>query len=212
MDAGTDKSSIQHNYTKTYAKYFAAIKDQPLKFLEIGIYHGHSVRLWEKYFSHAELHFIDINPSLIVYTPERAHYHFLDQSSVEQLTAFINTVGGEFDIIIDDGGHTMQQQFVSFVTLFPHIKSGGFYVIEDLCTSYWKEYGGDGSFDNPIAGQNTMMGFLRTLIDYLNHSGARTCCADIEKTPPHIRQQFNYFQEHVESIHFYNSLCIIEKR
>ena len=48
---------------------------------------------------------------------------------------FIQENGGDFDIIIDDGSHKMNHQQISFDVLFPHLKSGGIYVIEDLHTS-----------------------------------------------------------------------------
>jgi hypothetical protein len=53
LASGTDKSSAGHNYTKIYAKYFASLKDKPIKFLEIGIFQGNSVKMWEDYFSEA---------------------------------------------------------------------------------------------------------------------------------------------------------------
>jgi hypothetical protein len=40
------------------------------------------------------------------------------------------------DIIIEDGGHTMQQQQVSLGFLFPYVKANGLYIIEDLHSSY----------------------------------------------------------------------------
>lgn len=49
-----------------------------------------------------------------------------------------------FDVIIDDGGHTFEQQQVSFQHLFPLVKPGGLYVIEDVETSYWHL---DGDFE-----------------------------------------------------------------
>lgn len=43
--------------------------------------------------------------------------------------------GGNFDIVLDDGGHTYQQQLTSFQALWPSVASGGLYVIEDLQVS-----------------------------------------------------------------------------
>jgi hypothetical protein len=52
------------------------------------------------------------------------------------LTEMIDNFGGDFDIIIDDGGHSMEQQQVSLGFLFKFLKPGGIFVIEDLETSY----------------------------------------------------------------------------
>ena len=113
------------------------LEDKPIKFLEIGIFEGASVKLWEEYFKNADLHFIDITFQNIKHFSNRSHYHLCDQENPESLQAFIQKTGGDFDLIIDDGGHTMKQQITSFVTLFPYLKSGGIYIIEDLHTSYW---------------------------------------------------------------------------
>ncbi len=208
VEAGTDKSSISHNYTKIYAKYFSAFKDKPIKFLEIGIFQGNSVKLWENYFSEAELHFIDIVAHPNQYQSGRSHYHYLDQGNPLDLGKFFQESGGQFDVIIDDGGHLMQQQILSFLMLFPALKSGGLYVIEDLHTSYWQEYGGGGSMLHPNPSPGSTIEFLKKIIDDLNYTGARTSCADHNKTPLDIRLNLSYIQESLQSLHFYKSLCI----
>lgn len=212
LESGADKASSFHHYTKEYAQFFGAIKNAPLKFLEIGIWKGNSVRLWERYFPNAELHFIDITGNAIEYTSPRSHYHFLDQSDMGALNSFAKSVGGNFDIIIDDGGHKMHQQINSFKALFPYVSQGGLYIIEDLHTSYWKSYGGRGSTDRPASGQGTAVQFLKDLVEDLNYSAARSQCADILKTPDNIYNALNYYQKNIESIHFYQSVCVIKKR
>ena len=57
--------------------------------------------------------------------------------------AFLSSVAerhGPFDIVIDDGGHTMRQQIRSVETLFPLLADGGVYIVEDCHTSYWAPY------------------------------------------------------------------------
>jgi len=66
-----------------------------------------------------------------------------------------------FDIIIDDGGHTMNQQKTSFLNLLSLVRPGGIYVIEDLETSYLKEFGG--GYLKP----SSTVSFLKTFIDEL---------------------------------------------
>lgn len=208
----TDKSSNAHNYTKVYSHYFDRIKDHSLKFLEIGIFYGSSVKMWEGYFPNAELHFIDNNPSIIRYYSSRSHYHFLDQSNPHELKQFIDSTGGEFDIIIDDGGHFMDQQITSFLFLFPTLKSGGMYVIEDLHTSYWMKYGGEGTLSHPKSSPGSTIEFLKQAIDDVNYVGARTGCADYDKASLEIQARMNMFQKEILSLHFYDSLCFIIKR
>ncbi len=207
LNAGTDKSSKGHNYTRVYAKYFSPLKNHPLKILEIGIYKGQSVDLWENYFKNAELHFIDINRWNG--NSKRSHFHVVNQENAAQLNQFIQETGGEFDLIIDDGGHTMNQQITSFVHLFPTLKSGGIYVIEDLHTSYWSEYGGGGSSSFPKPSPCSTIEFLKDLIDDVNYVGAKTRCANFAGAGS---IDTTYYQKNIESMHFYDSLCFIIKR
>jgi hypothetical protein len=199
-----DKGSHCHNYTEFYSQYFSPLREKPIKFLEIGIFKGASVQMWEKYFPHADLHFIDITFQNVEHFSNRSHYHLCDQSNPHQLKQFIQLTGGDFDVILDDGGHTMTQQITSFCTLFPHIKSGGMYIIEDLHTSYWTSYGG--------GGPDSTVNFLKTLIDEVNHVGAKTGRASHLNLSPAILSELNIYQKQIYSIHFYDSAVIIIKR
>ncbi|MBA3721873.1 MAG: class I SAM-dependent methyltransferase [Parachlamydiaceae bacterium] len=210
--AGTDKSSTFHNYTKVYAKYFDSLRNDKIKFLEIGINKGFSAKLWESYFTDGDLHFVDIDKINIQYYSPRAHYHFVDQTNFTDLTKLVKSLGGNFDIIIDDGGHTMHQQIMSFQTLFPYVKNGGIYVIEDLHTSYWQEYGGGGQIGAPARGKGTCIEFLKERIDDLNYTAGVTACADFDKVPYDKKKKLNYYHRNIDSIHFYQSLCIIIKK
>ncbi len=212
LEAGTDKSSNFHNYTEVYSELFASLRDKPIKFLEIGIYRGNSVKLWENYFPNGELHFIDITDAYIQHSTSRSYYHFLSQSDRNALDQFGRNTGGEFDVIIDDGGHTMNQQIISFQHLFPFVKSGGIYIIEDLHTSYWGEYGGNGNLTAPKAGQGTTVELLKNLVEDLNYIGAATGCADANKRNDKTPQGLNYYQCNIHSIQFFSSMCVIKKR
>jgi hypothetical protein len=209
VSAGTDKSSLFHNYTKVYSQYFSKVKDAPIKFLEIGIFKGNSFKFWEKYFTQADLHFIDITNQYIQYYSKRSKYHYMDQSNIRQLREF-GAEHGMFDVILDDGGHTMNQQIASFIALFPFVKSGGLYIIEDLHTSYWHSYNGSG--DNGYAGEGTAVGYLKNLVDHVNYPGAVSECADINKLTEEQKEKMNYLRDNIESIRFYTSVCIIEKK
>lgn len=205
LKTGADKGSHYHNYTQVYAPYLSPLRDKPIKFLEIGIYKGASVQLWERYFNSADLHFIDISLDLVEYSSPRSHYHVVDQESARDLEQFIQKTGGEFDVIIDDGGHTMRQQITSFCTLFPHVKSGGLYIVEDLHTSYWSGWGEELS---PI----TMVDFLKGLVDDINAVGARSGRASHLAVDPLLRSELTLYQESILSIHFYDSVAIVIKR
>lgn len=205
LQAGADKASKYHNYTEVYARYFSPLKNEPIKFLEIGLHKGASVKLWESYFRNADLHFIDITFQNIEYHSHRSHYHLVNQEDPAELQAFIQKTGGHFDIIIDDGGHTMQQQIISFQQLFPHLRSGGMYVIEDLHTSYWREFGGGNH-------KKTTVAFLKGLIDDVNYVGYHTKRANHKGITPSNTSDLTYYRQYISSLHFYDSMVVIFKR
>ena len=98
------------------------------------------------------------------------------------------------DILIDDGGHTMKQQIVSYEELFDHVKHDGVYLIEDLHTSYWALFGGGHKR------RNTFIEYSKNFIDYLNafHSEQNSLKVDA-------------FTKSVDSLHYYDSILVIEK-
>jgi hypothetical protein len=59
--------------------------------------------------------------------------HFGDQGSTSALQRVYEAAGSKpFDLIIDDGAHDGDHQYVPLLTLYPHVASGGVYVVEDL--------------------------------------------------------------------------------
>jgi len=201
-----------HDYGVVYSQYLSPIKNKPIKFLEIGILHGDSVKFWEAYLPNAELHFIDHSMAYVNYHSKRSKYHLADQGNPADLKKVIEITGGEFDVIIDDGGHTMSQQITSFIELFPHIKSGGMYIVEDLHTSYWSDYGQPGTQEHPLTGEDSAITFFQNLVHDVNYIGANTKRVNYELLKESYKAKLSYYQKNIYSIHFYDSMCIIIKR
>ena len=158
----TDKGS---SYTRVYHDLLAGVRDQPLRMLEIGVNNGGSLRMWREFLPSATLFAIDVDPRCLAFEQEipNATIRLVDQADPAQLRDFVAQTGGEFDFIIDDGGHTMVQQITSFEVLYPHVVSGGVYVIEDLGTSYWQEYGG-----RDLGEDGTGVALVKRLVDSAN--------------------------------------------
>lgn len=212
----TDKGSWGHNYVEQYDLFFKSLKDAPITLLEIGFYHGSSAYLWDEYFTHpnAQLHHIDIDKNCYRYTNKlspKSFLHMVDQSNSDQLTQFASQIG-EFDIIIDDGSHIVEHQIISFKALFPFLKPGGVYIIEDLFSSYWKEYGGLGTRQNPQSSKYSTTEFLKSLLDDINRVGARNAYGSMDVCPEPIKAELTYYQKHIKSMHFYSNICFIVKR
>lgn len=130
----TDRSSENHDYLNTYEEYLSDIRNNPITFLEIGIGFGASVKMWQEFFATAKIYGVDIRPKQ-EYETDRIKIFLADQSDRESLSGVMNKIG-QCDVIVDDGGHRMIPQQVAFGYLFQFVKSGGLYIIEDLCSSW----------------------------------------------------------------------------
>jgi len=202
---GTDKSS-HHRYTQHYHRLFSPIRFDRLRVLELGIggYNhssgGGSLRMWKRYFPNSLIYGIDIEDKR--HCEEERVKVFVGSQDDE---AFLNrclSVIGQPDIIIDDASHINPKTIKTFNLLFPHLKIGGFYAIEDLQTSYWEDFWGVQWFGSTdVNARHTAIAFLKSLVDGLNYEEF----LDNQYKP-------SYFDRHIFAIHFYHNLCILEKR
>lgn len=151
-DKGTRKilksEGDRHCYTPIYNDYFRDFKNEDINFLEIGIGNGASIKIWNRYFKKAKLNFVDIDDFSHLNT-KRIKCFMADQSNRDDLEKVAKSIGEDLEIIIDDGGHYMGQQQISFGVMFKYLKPGGIYFIEDLHTSYWP-YNGYNAVYNDI--------------------------------------------------------------
>lgn len=126
---------------------------------------GASYYTWLDYFTNVDLYYIEYDAACAKQWANKTEHATIfagDQASAPFLQEFIDKTGGNFDVIIDDGGHTMDQQRTSLSVLWPHVKPSGIYFIEDLATSYIASFGGQ------YEGPNTMMGDLKSMLDDIN--------------------------------------------
>lgn len=179
------------HYFEIYEKYFSKFRDTPVKFLEIGIGGGGSLQMWKDYFGkHAQIFGIDINKNCF-YEEEQIVITIGSQEDRVFLRQFIND-WSSFDIILDDGGHTMSQQIISLEELYPALNNGGVYMIEDIHTSYMSSHGG--GFNN----SNSCIEYCKKLVDQIN----KRTSLDI----PH-----NIFSNDLTSLHFYEDIIVLDK-
>lgn len=207
---GADKSSLYHNFAVKYDRLLGQFRESFTNVLEIGVGGGHSLRMWTDYFPNAAIHGVDVSPGDRVCESysNRIRFHLLDQGNAAQLETLNQRA--PFDLIVDDGNHWWREQIVSFTTLFPMVRSGGIYIIEDTCTSYWPEYG-----NSP----RSCVEFFKNKVDDVNLRGAR---GQMPKNPPaeftdwhkgwHRREDCHVNLPEFESIHFMNAIIVIHKR
>lgn len=119
-----------HHYFEIYDKHFQRFQDEDIRVLEIGVDHGGSLQVWKKYFGHnVKIVGLDINPACAEYAEDQIEIVIGNQAD----TALLKSLG-EFDIVIDDGSHRLQDQEASFEALWPATR--GVYLIEDCHTQY----------------------------------------------------------------------------
>jgi len=135
---GTDKSSELHDYLATYESAFRHLRDEPIQLLEIGVHKGSSIRMWEEYFPRAQLFGVDISPACRQYASDRISILIGDQSR----TAFLERLAKKLrpTIVIDDGSHVWSHQIETLQKLLPVVRPGGFFVVEDIHTSFGEDY------------------------------------------------------------------------
>jgi len=89
-----------------------------------------SMRMWHEYFPNAKLYGVDISDFSELQT-ERFKFVRADCGDAAQLQKVVD-LGVPFDVVIDDGSHAPFHQQRAFLSLFPTVRPGGLYIIEDI--------------------------------------------------------------------------------
>lgn len=130
------------HYAGVYDNKLGPWMGKKVNFLEIGVFKGGSLRMWRDFFApDSKLTFMDIDPNCKSLEIPGTNIRIGDQSNVPFLLETAQE-GGPFDIIVDDGSHMCDHQIISFQTLWPHLKNGGLYIVEDVHSSYWPGFMG----------------------------------------------------------------------
>jgi len=185
-----------HHYFEIYDRHFARFRGTPVQIVEFGVSQGGSLQMWRDYFGpQAQIVGVDINPNCKQFEGPGVRIVIGDQGD----RRFLRTLAAELppiDILIDDGGHTMQQQICTFEELFPKVAPTGVYLVEDLHTSYWARWGGG------VRRKGTFIEYSKAFIDQIHAWHSRD--------PK--RLAVSEFTRSVHSLHYYDSVLVIEKR
>jgi hypothetical protein len=206
---GSDKWGMVHWFAPHYDRHLRTLRSARVRVVEIGVggyanpsAGGESLRMWKRYFPRGLVFGLDIVPKHGVDAP-RIRTIQGDQGDPGALRA-IAEQHGPFDLVIDDGSHVNEHVLTTFGALFPHVREGGFYVIEDLWTAYCPGFGGDAENLNNAG---TSLGLLKNLIDLIHYEeqprGARH--ADGAAGDP------AYVRTHIAGLHVYHNIAFIEK-
>ena len=142
---GSDKGSKKHRYTELYQMLFLPYRNRKINFLEMGLLIGGpehgidadrktndlpSVRMWLEYFTKAHIHGLDVS-DFSWFKHDNFTFYRCDMDTQENIAQAAKSMP-DMDIIIDDASHASHHQQNGFLELFPKLKSGGLYIIEDM--------------------------------------------------------------------------------
>lgn len=152
-----DRGLGEHHYHKAFATLLHDKRDEIKNVLEVGIWAGLGLLVWTHYFPNAVVEGIDWKfkwerkIKRLGYDPnrERIHLNWCDTSCAEEVHEHFQKpqFDNYFDVIFDDGNHFGSVQKATLINLWPMLKPGGIYIVEDINDEY----------ENPVK-----------LIDYVN--------------------------------------------
>ncbi len=181
----TDKGTIKHGYTEIYARYFEEYRDKAVELLEIGVACGSSLKAWARYLGpKAHITGVDIRPECLEVCGS------YDRISIVIADVTNWDANSEFDIVIDDGSHVSVDIVKAFDRLWPRVKRGGYYAVEDLrCTH-------DAGYMRNFPTRKAVDDFKRThFINWLDG----------------LLRRMDYRSADMEYVHIYSELLIIKK-
>lgn len=184
-----------HHYLPVYDRYFSPFRNRDIRFLEIGVAKGGSLKMWREFFgAKAIIAGIDIDPKCGKSDGVNdCIVRIGSQDDPAFLKSLVAELGGEVDIVLDDGSHRMRHINASFDALFPLLADGGLYVVEDLQCAYWTKFGGG------YRRRGTFIETAKSIVDDMHHWWHNAG----PKVPACSGQ--------VAAIHFHDSIVVIEK-
>ncbi len=179
--------SLKHStYFQVYEQLLGKYRNRPFTFVEIGILNGGSLFMWREYFGQkARIIGIDLNPLAKKWEKDGFEIFIGSQADPEFWDSFFKQVG-MVDCILDDGGHTEEQQIVTTSHCVPYINDGGILIVEDVHTSYLKGAG------NPS--QYSFISYAKNIVDAVNSRN------------PEVNLVNNSLNKRIYSVSFYDSI------
>ncbi len=143
---GTDRES-NHHYGDAYEKIVEdnfADGERPARLnvhlmLEVGVADGSSLIAWAEVFPNATV--VGLDREL----PSRALWpgiEFHQGDATERRVCEAVVAGRLFDVIVDDASHHPADILLSMMWLWPHVRPGGIYVVEDLTPDLCAKFAG----------------------------------------------------------------------
>jgi len=195
------------HYFEVHERHLQRLADSGITLLEIGILDGGSLQMWKSYFGHrARIYGIDINPDCKAHEEAQIEI-FIGDAADRSFCRQVLSQTGPLDVVIDDGGHKASQQLTAFEELYPAVRDGGVYIVEDTHTSFWPEF-----IDTPD--KKTFLQFAYEKVLDLHGWTSQQQHWERFGTDPQDRAQdlpVTEFCRTTASINFYDSIVVFEK-
>ncbi len=183
------------SYFSAYCELFAKYRNTECIFIEIGILGGGSLFMWRNWLGpRARIIGIDLNPAALKWKEFGFEIYIGDQGDKSFWNKTLSSIG-EYDILLDDGGHQSFQQIVTANEAIRNAKKRCIVVIEDTHTSFMTDF--------RAHDKNTFLHYAKDSTDILTTRGADMYPSRIPKT--NNLEIFDLFKN-VHSIQFFSSL------
>jgi len=181
------------HYFPVYERHLARFRNLDVVMFEIGVSQGGSLRMWKRLLGpHARIVGIDIDPRTAGAAEDQVDVRIGSQADAGFLRSVVDEFGAP-DIVLDDGSHVMEHVNATFDVLYPLVPKNGVYMVEDMHTAYWEEFGGG------LGKPGSFIERSKALVDRLNADHARGAIAP------------DAFTATTQSICFYDSFVVFEK-
>jgi hypothetical protein len=197
VDHPSDKWS---NYFDIYEKHLKDYRGKNVTLVEVGVQKGGSLDMWHTYFGpDSKIIGIDVDPECakLIYPNKNISVTIGNQESPAFWDEFLSN-NTDIDIFIDDGGHTMGQQIVTFEKVFPKLKTGSIFICEDTHTSYFPEHNGG------LKKDSTFIEYAKDFIDILHRNWRNVTTESLEK-----KSAMAF--DGLSGLYFYDSVVVFEK-
>ena len=182
-----------HHYIPLYERYLTPFRKRETRFLEIGVSAGGSLQMWRKYLGEKAIVFgVDIDPACQRFDGLAGRVRIGSQADKYFLESVVQEMGG-IDVVLDDGSHQMAHIRASLECLFPLLSDSGIYIIEDLHSAYWRDFGGG------YRAKDNFFSLVRDAVDDMHHWYHRRGI----KLPG--------IGDYCSGIHIHDSMVVLEK-
>jgi len=187
-------------YFEIYERHLNMYRGKPVNLIEVGVQKGGSLEMWSDYFGgSANITGIDIDPECtnLKYDANNINVVIGDQGSGEFWDQFLSSYKNPIDIFIDDGGHTMDQQILTFEKVFAKMPIGSIYICEDCHTSYMPHNGGG------YGVKSSFINYAKGYIDVIHENWIN----ELDTALEHKKK----IGKDLTSVFFYDSMTVFEK-